>query len=444
MTQTDSPEPTEHDPYAAFRHAAFRIYVSSYALAVISSLMLSFAAKFEVNELTRSQPGGAARYLGLLGGVGAVPILGLSLFAGHAVDRFSRKHLLMLTQMILTICPALFALIVKLHLNNVWAVYGIVLANGTALAFARPARASLIGNLVPRADFGSAVTWNSSIFEMAGILAPAIAGLLVGAVSLTAALLVSSTCMAACTIISIALPNPTVALPAAGGTRPGWHSLLAGVRFVMHTRLLFAVMALDLFAVLLGGATYVMPIFADRLGVGARGLGWMMSAPAVGAITMALIQAHRKPFSRAGPTMMFAVVGFGLATIVFGLSHTLWVTLPALALLGACDNVSVIVRHSLVQLLTPDAMRGRVTAVNQVFIGASNELGGVESGVTAALFGPVASVVAGGIGVIGVVIGIAIRYPEVRRLGRLADVEPGRLPDDADPAQQNPTQQSPA
>lgn len=446
-SQTPADPSTQHDPYAAFRHRAFRVYASSYALAVVSSLMLSFAAKYEINELMRDAPGGPEKWLGLLGAVGAVPILGFSLVAGHVVDHFDRKRVLLITQAILTVCPLLLATVALGGKMSVWAIYAIVLVNGTALAFARPARASMISLLVPRRDFSSAVTWNSSIFETAGILAPVVAAAIIAAFSLPVALICASVFMGACAIISLALPS---AGDSRDGTptktdRPGWQSLLDGVRFVLRTRLLFAAMALDLFAVLLGGATYLLPVFADRLEAGKLGLGLMVAAPAVGAITMALVQAHRPPLKRAGRAMLIAVIGFGLATIIFGLSTSLWVTLPALVMLGACDNISVIVRHSLVQLVTPDSMRGRVTAVNQVFIGASNELGGVESGATAWAFGPVASVVGGGIGVIGVVGVISLVYPEIRKLGRLADVQPGRMPQDAaDAAQTNPTQQSPA
>ena len=417
-----------HDPYAAFRHPAFWVYLSSYVLAVFSSAMMSFAARFEVNELTRHSSQGAAYYLGLLGAVGAIPVIGLSLFAGHVADRFNRKHVLLLTQVVLTICPALFALLAWRGGLTVWTVYAIVLANGVALTFGRPARSALISTLVPRSVFSNAVTWNSSFAETSAILGPALAGPITAGAGLEVALAVAAACMGLCLAISLLLPSGRV-----DDDKPreqlNWHSLLAGFRFVFRTRLLFATMSLDLFAVLFGGATYLMPVFADRLGVGPSGLGWMQAAPGVGALSMALLQAHRPPFRRAGRAMLIAVAGFGIATIIFGLSQSLLLSLGMLVLMGAFDNVSVIVRHSLVQLLTPDPMRGRVSAVNQVFIGSSNEIGGFESGMTAKLFGsPVASVVVGGVAVIGIVGIIAARFPEVRRLGRLRDV--AAAPDD--------------
>jgi MFS family permease len=204
-----------------------------------------------------------------------------------------------------------------------------------------------------------------------------------------------------------------------------FRSLIAGVKFVFEHQIILAIITLDLFAVLLGGATYLLPIYAsDLLRVGAVGFGWLRAAPAVGALAMALLSAHAPPFRRAGRALLWAVVGFGLATIVFGLSRNFWLSLSMLFLTGVFDNISVIVRHTLVQVLTPDEMRGRVSAVNNIFVGASNELGGFESGLTARLFGPVISVVGGGIGTIVVVIVTAIVWPQVARFGSLIDAKP--------------------
>ncbi len=202
-------------------------------------------------------------------------------------------------------------------------------------------------------------------------------------------------------------------------------SLAAGVRFVFRTKIILATITLDLFAVLLGGATYLLPIYAkDILHVGAVGFGWMRAVPAIGALLMGLVIAHLPPMKRAGRAMLWAVGGFGAATIVFGLSRSYWLSLAMLFLTGALDNISVLVRHTLVQVLTPDSMRGRVSAVNNIFIGASNELGGFESGLTAKLFGTVTSVVAGGIGTIVVVLATAGIWPQVRKFGSLVDAKP--------------------
>jgi MFS family permease len=197
-------------------------------------------------------------------------------------------------------------------------------------------------------------------------------------------------------------------------------SLSAGMRFVWQQKEVMAAMTLDMFAVLLGGATSLMPVFAkDILRVGPSGLGWLLSAPSIGAFTTAMIQAHRRPYEKAGPVMLAAVLGFGAATIVFGLSQHFWLSLLMLVLLGVCDNVSVVIRQTLIQVMTPDHMRGRVSALNSVFIGTSNELGGFESGLVAGFFGPVFSVVSGGIGTLFVVFSVARLLPEIRRYGRL-------------------------
>jgi hypothetical protein len=202
-------------------------------------------------------------------------------------------------------------------------------------------------------------------------------------------------------------------------------SLIAGIRFVRQTKLILATITLDLFAVLLGGATYLLPIYAeDILHVGALGLGWLRSAEAGGAVCMAVALAYMPPMPRAGRTLLWAVSGFGVATIVFGLSRSYWLSLSMMFLIGALDNISVVVRHTLVQMLTPDSMRGRVSAVNNVFIVASNDLGGLESGVTARLFTPVISVVGGGIGTILVVLAAARTWPQILTLGSLRDIRP--------------------
>src|SRR5262249_38092533 len=211
-------------------------------------------------------------------------------------------------------------------------------------------------------------------------------------------------------------------------------SLLAGVRFVFKMKLILATITLDLFAVLLGGATALLPIFArDILEAGPTGLGWLRAAPSLGAITMALVLAHRPPLRRAGTTLLWSVCGFGLATIVFGLSRNFLLSFAMLAVTGALDNISIVVRGTLIQLLTPDEMRGRVFAVNSIFVGSSNELGAFESGITAQLFGPVASVVGGGIGTTLVVITVMLKWPEVLTIGSLHSVRSG-IPRPADSA----------
>lgn len=275
---------------------------------------------------------------------------------------------------------------------------------------------ALVPLIVSEEHFANAVTWNSSFFQVASMTGPAIGGFLV-AWSLGAAYLVD----AACSMTFVILLSLLAVRPAdRSGESMTLGSLGAGLRFVFSTKIILATITLDLFAVLLGGAVYLLPLFADDvLKVGGIGLGWLKAAPAFGAFAMAMVLAHVPPMKRAGRALLWAVAGFGAATIVFGFSRWYWLSLAMLFLTGAFDNVSVVVRHTLVQVLTPDAMRGRVSAVHNVFIGASNELGGFESGLTAKLFGPVVSVVGGGIGTLMVVLGVFWSWPQVKRFGSL-------------------------
>jgi len=297
-------------------------------------------------------------------------------------------------------------------------MYAILTAGATAQALSWPARSALLPQIVPAEHFANAVSWYSSIFQVAAVTGPAIGGLIIGFSVWPAYLLDCACCL------SFGLLVATIRLTSAAPKReaPTLASVAAGVHFVWRTKIILALITLDLFAVLLGGATYLLPSVAkDILHVGAFKFGCLRASFAIGAFLMAVVNAHLPPFKHAGRAMLWAVAGFGAATIVFGLSKNYWLSLTMLFLAGACDNISVLVRHTLVQLLTPDEMRGRVSAVNNVFIGASNELGGFESGMTAAWFGTVISIVVGGIGTIVVVICAALIWPEVRAFGSLRD-----------------------
>ncbi len=410
--------PALHDPYEAFRHPAFRLFALSYILAIVGSQVLSATVQWDVYQQTKDPLA-----IGLVGLIGAVPVLLLALPAGHVADSFSRKRVLLITQIPLTLVPMALAMLQARSAHGISLIVTLSLlgVNAIALTFARPARSAFLPNLVPRSAYPNAFAWMSSMFETAAWVGPAIAGALI-VFDIKWSYLTSGLCLLGCLMITVFLPRDT---PRKEKTRePGWQSLLAGLRFVIDSPLLIAAMTLDLLAVLLGGAAYLMPVFAERLGVGPLGYGWMRAAPAIGAFVMAVVQAHRPHSARAGLTMLWSVATFGAATIVFGLSQNYWLSLAMLVLIGASDNVSVIIRQTLIQTLTPDAMRGRVSAVNQVFIGASNELGGLESGVTAKFFGPVLSVVAGGMGTLLVVCGVARQWPQIRRLGSLKDLQP--------------------
>ena len=410
-----------HDPYAALRTREYRLFAVSHVLAIVGGQIQSVALAWQVYQQTKSPMS-----LGFLGGIQVIPLLLLALPAGQLADVLSRRKLLLAAQLLLSLWGLTLAGL-TLFLSDspalLPAMYGVLLLNAVTLTFARPARAAYLPQLVPKDIFTNAVTWNASIFELSSMAGPAVGGLIVAYAGAPAAYLTNGILLAVCFTNTLALPERPVER-SDRDTAEGFAGLLAGVRFVWRTKLLLATLTLDLFAVLLGGAVYILPIFAERLGVGSVGYGWMKAAPAIGAFSMAFFLAHRPPMRRAGRALLLAVAGFGVATICFGLSRNFWLSLAMLVCIGALDNVSVVVRHSLVQLLTPDEMRGRVSAVNQIFIGSSNELGGLESGVTAAWFGPVLSVVGGGIGTMLVVAAVAIGWPQVRSLGSLKDIKP--------------------
>ena len=421
---TDAAGDGGHDPYAPFRVTDFRYYMLAGMISTVGFQMQGIAVGWELYERT-----GSAMDLGLVGLVQFVPLLVLALPAGHAADRYSRKTILLVAQGLLLAAAAGLALLSYLR-GPVWLMYLCLLLAGIAQAVNRPARWSYLPQLVPGSLLPSAVAWNTSGWQTAAVAGPAVGGLLIAVTrGATWVYLVD----AACCLIVILLLGMIRALPAPRGVEPvSLRSLVAGFEFVRKSDLILAAITLDMFAVLLGGATALLPIFArDILHVGPTGLGWLRAAPSIGAMMMALVQAHRPPLRRSGQTLLWAVAGFGVATIVFGLSRNPLLSFFMLLLTGALDNISVVVRTTLVQTLTPDAMRGRVSAVNGLFIGSSNELGGFESGVTAQLFGPVASVVGGGIGTILVVLGAAWTWPRLRQLGAIHEAEPQK---DLEPA----------
>lgn len=375
----------------------------------------SIAIGWEIYQRT-----GQALSLGLVGLAQAVPTIVLALPAGFLADRFDRRKVVVFS-MLGTTLTSLGLLALSLGEGPVLLMYALLALDATATCLGRPARTALVPLLVPRDVFPIAVTWNTSLMQMAWVAGPALGGFIV-MYSVPAAYGLS----AASTLVFVVLltrvdfrAEPESVEPASLST------LLAGIRYVWRTRLILSLMALDMFAVLLGGAVYLLPIYAeDILRVGPQGFGWLRAAPGVGAFCMAILLAYLPPMRRAGRNLLFAVAGFGAATIVFGFSQSFWLSLAMLFLTGAFDNVSMVVRHTLVQLLTTNRMRGRVLAVNYVFIGASNELGGMESGLVAHWFGPVVSVVSGGIGTLFVVLGTAAGVPGLRRFGALHEARP--------------------
>ncbi len=401
-----------HDPYGALRYRDYRLLLLGSVLASIGGTMQTVVVGWEIYERTDS-----SLALGLTGLAQFLPVLFMSLPGGHTADRYSRRGVLQAAHGLTAVASSALAGLSLWH-GPVGLVYVCLVLVGVSRAFSAPARVSLLPQVVPRELLANAVTWNSSGWQLANVSGPALGGLMIAATGRAVeAYLLAAACALTCVLL-LAFIGPgrqTVFREA-----PSLASLLAGVRFVWQTKLLLSAITLDLFAVLLGGATALMPMFAkDILGVGATGLGMLRAAPAVGAVLMALILAHRRPMHRAGRALILAVIGFGAATIVFGLSTSFILSLAMLMLCGALDNISVVVRHTLVQTLTPDDMRGRVAAVNIVFISSSNELGEFESGAVAELVGPVACVVAGGVGTILVVVAVMLIWPELLRLGPL-------------------------
>jgi MFS family permease len=302
--------------------------------------------------------------------------------------------------------------------GSVFWMYGCLFVMGIARTYIWPASASFMPQLVPRHQFAKAVTWNSGAFQISAVTGPVTGGILV-ALTHTAVWVYALNCAAALVCFVLVLLVHTHHKIAVK-ERMSLKSVAAGLKFVHRNKVVLGSITLDLFAVLLGGATALLPVYAkDILHVGARGLGWLQAALPLGSLLTSLILVHRPPLQRAGRTLLWSVAGFGLATIGFGFSTVFWVSFLMLFLCGMTDYVSVVVRHTLVQLLTPDEMRGRVSAVNSLFIGTSNQMGEFESGFVANYTGSVFAVVSGGIGTILVVLVAAVLWPELRKYGRL-------------------------
>jgi len=404
-------------PYAALHQRDFRLFLGGHVLSVLGVQMQNVAVGWQLYDKTNS-----AWPLAMVGLIQAAPIIGLALPAGQIADRFDRRKILM-TATVLAVISALGLAAVSATGGNVRLIYACLFLSGLARAFQGPARSSLMPQLVPRPIFTNAVTWAVSGFEMASLAGPALGGLLIAVfggatkVYLLAALgsVFYFSMLAAITNRPFVAESQNV-----HAATKDWRSFVAGFLYVWRTRLLFTVMSLDLFAVLLGGAVALLPVYAkDILHVGPAGLGVLQAAQSVGAMSMALLTTHLPPLKKAGSTLLWAVAGFGAATIVFGLSRNFWLSVTMLFLTGAFDNISVVIRHTLVQTLTPDEMRGRVSAVNGMFISASNEIGRFESGSVAALAGAVFSVVSGGIGTLLVVAITAFASPQLRKYGSL-------------------------
>jgi MFS family permease len=382
-------------------------------LAAASSEMQAVAVAWQIFGITHRPLD-----LGLAGLAQFLPGVILFLVAGHAADRFPRQRILQTCFAAFSLCSLLLLGFAMRGLSSVYPVYAVLLLNGVVRAFNGPASQAFLPLLVTEEHFPNAVAWGSSVFQAAIAVGPMIGGLLYG---LAGSPIPVYGCAAIAYLAALALIS-TIRLKSRQRPREtaSLHIVMLGLRYIWHNKLILGSISLDLFAVLLGGAVALLPIYAKEiLKAGAISLGMLRSAPGVGAVLTAIVVAHWPLRRRAGAAMLWCVFGFGVFTVVFGLSRNLVLALGALLMVGACDMVSVIVRHTLVQLGTPDEMRGRVSAVNMIFIGASNEVGQFESGLTAQWFGTVPAVIAGGLGTIAIVALWAWLFPALRRVDEL-------------------------
>jgi len=413
----------EHDPYSALRIGLFRNYLIASSLVSMGTAAQGLAIGWEVYDRT-----GEALSLGLVGLVQAIPMLLFTLPAGYLADVYDRRKLMMLSLAGATLTSLGLAAFSYHELSVNW-MYGLLFLDATMLRMGGPARSAIMPLLVAEEEFENAVKWRTSLQQITGIGGPALGGFII-AYNIQAAYVLSAVSSLAFIVFLFGMQLPAAARSARGQMI---EQVAEGLRFVWNKKILLGASSLDLFAVLLGGAVYLLPIFAreivDLAPVGLEpeeALGWLRAAPAAGACVMALLMAHLPPMQKAGRTLLLCVAGFGAATIVFGLSQNFWLSMAMLALTGAFDNVSMVVRHVVSQMSTPNHMRGRVSAVNSIFIGSSNEIGGFESGLVAQLYNPVVSVVSGGIGTLVVVLAWSGLFPSLRTLGSLAELSAQR------------------
>lgn len=414
----EEPVTERHDPYSAVRCANYRWFAGGFLISSTGLQMLSMTVGWEIYERT-NRP----EHLGYVGLARALPVVALALPAGHLIDTFNRKYVLIVTQLAFALITLGLALASWQH-APLWIIYLLLTLSAAARVFNGPSRATLLPLIVPRKDFHNATTWNSGVFQCSAMGGPIIAGLMIAATGEAWPVYVATAlaCGAFAGAAMMIHPAPSRRLTDAWS----WRSVTAGMSHLWREKTILGAITLDLFAVLLGGAIALLPVYAkDILHVGPQELGYLRSAPYVGAFLMAVWLAHRPAFRRAGPMLLASVAVFGLTMIVFGFSASYWLSMAALFIGGAADNVSVIIRHVLVQMRTPDQLRGRVSSVNSVFIESSNELGAFRAGQFAAWLGPVGAVVSGGVGTLLVVLGVAWLIPAIRRLRTLDEPTPG-------------------
>lgn len=414
--------PTSHDPYAVFRVPAFRWFVASLLAMVMAAQIQLVVVGWEIYQRTRDPLS-----LGLLGLSEVVPYLAVALYAGHVVDRRDRKAVSLVALAVLSVASvALLAMaLLEPVPTRVWPFYAVFGACGVARSFLQVSRSALVAEIVPRALFPNAATWRSSTWQAGMVAGPALGGVLFAAAgprwTLGLTLLLNLVASGAMLMVR---HQPT---PVTRHAVPVLRNLVEGLRYIRGERVILGALTLDLLAVFFGGVVALLPIFAsDILRVGPDGFGALQAAPGAGAVLMAFTLAHRRPFRHAGPALLAAVTTFGVAILLFALSRSFALSVLLLAISGAADNVSAVIRSTLIQVRVPPGMLGRVSSVNAMFVGSSNELGYFESGVAARLLGVVPSVIFGGTMTLLTVAAIAWRVPDIRRLRTIhGEQDPG-------------------
>jgi MFS family permease len=415
---------TEKDPrlagHVAFTHPNFVSYTLARFFIVLALEMQSVAVAWQVYEITRRPLD-----LGYVGLAQFAPGFVLFLFAGHAADLFDRRKLLMWCYAGYGCCSALLLAISWRAPHSVHLIYVVLVFVGVCRSFSFPVSRAILPHLVPEEHFANAVAWNASTFQLSTIAGPALGGIAYALFRGPHAVYALSVSVSILAVMLTFRIHPLASAPQKAVREPiSLRTVLAGFHFIGRKKLILGSISLDMFAVLLGGAVALLPVYAKEiLHTGPWGLGLLRSAPGVGAALMAIVMAHRPIRRRAGLAMLLSVAGFGVFTIVFGISRSLVISLVALFLTGAADMVSVIIRATLIQVATPDEMRGRVNAVDMLFIGVSNELGEFESGLTAQWFGTVPAVVLGGVGTLVVIATWAWLFPELRNADQLTAAE---------------------
>ncbi len=414
MVETETPETTPAEAvgrYAAFAYRSYLFYWLSRFSTTFATLIISVAVGWQIYDISREP-----FYLGLVGLCQFLPALLLVLVTGTVADRFGRRRIMAVTILVEAFCAGLILWLTFRGMETVLPIFPVLVLFGTARAFNGPASSALLPNLVPPRVFANAVAWNSSAWQTATIVGPVAGGLLYG-ISAEVAYGVALLLLLAASVCAMLIEKPAQHTERETVTL---ESLLAGFRYIYHEKIVFGAISLDLFAVLMGGAVALLPVYArDILELGPWGLGLLRAAPGMGAILMALWLTGRPIKDHAGLMMLVFVGLFGFFTAVFGASTVVWLSVAALALAGAADMISVYIRETLIQLWTPDRLRGRVNAVNMVFIGASNELGEFRAGTMAAAIGTVPAVLFGGFGAMAIAFGWAFLFPQLLRARHL-------------------------